>query len=482
MTDVPRAPAIPHVPWNAPAQWQVRVLGFLLLLAAGTAWLTWPLTLLSTWSRALTVSAVLTLVLMVGRPASLVQRVSGRVFAIGSAALVALVRGLWVGIADTVPLSDFDVYHQSAVSIAGGSLELPELHQGGFPILLGVLYSLFGTDLMVAKAFNVALSVAAGLLLYRVGEELVGSTASRVAVLLFALWPAQVMMTSVVATETPTVVLLLAAMSVFLAAVRPPAASMFMFAAAGVIFGVSVLVRSVSVVVAGMAVAWLLFEGRRTVPWRFAAAASLVCGLMATTGLYRAGVGPPSPLAATPLYLASNVLTGTNSESGGTWSAEDEALFRRIASEQGPERAPAIIYGVAWKRIRSDPGEFARLVIKKFRGMWANDLYGAYWATNEMKAGPIATILKTHVTTLYVLSQVFYLSLLVLAVVGCFRMLGGQIPLGMNILVAAVLVCVGLHSLLEAQSRYHHPWALVFLVLAGRGVTEPSRVPAGSTS
>jgi hypothetical protein len=452
-------------------RWQIRLMGGLLLLAAVVAWLTWPLTVINAWQRALAIGAVVGLAVVAGIRANPIQRMSRRTFVLSSVALAGLVRAAWASTVTTVPLSDFDVYHRVASTIASGHPVFSETHQPGFPVLLGAAYWLFGPELVVARGLNVLLSVIAVVLLHRVGEDLIGPQASRVTVLLFAIWPAQTMLTSVPATETPFVVLLLFGIVVFLSGVRQARLSVPLLAIAGGVLGVSSLVRSVSLVVVAIMALWLLAGGRASVRRRLTAASVLAAAFFAVTLLYRLVAGPPPPLAATPLYLASQVLTGTNVAAGGDWSPEDAALFGRIVRDKGPQSAVPLLYEVAWERIRSDPAAFGALVVSKAKRMWTEDLYGAYWSTATIDGGETARHLQRHSITLFVLSQVFYCALLLLAAIGCARLAPGRIPFGLNVLVTVVLVFVALHSVIEAQSRFHHPWVLVFLLLAGYGAT-----------
>jgi len=459
--------------WLVLCVWESRVLGLLLAAAFYMSWTSWPLGGVSATYRTVCVVGFALFVMLIGRFRYLIETVSTRTFLAFAVIGIVGIRLAWIAAVDTLPASDFDVYHQAATQIAAGDLRMPGIHQGGFPLLLGFAYRLFGADLVVAKALNVVASAATGLLLYGLTSDLVGPKAARVTVMLFAVWPAQVMMTSIVATETPYIAFLVLGLAVLIRW-RCAGHGPLWLLVAGIAFGTSTLVRSTSFVVFALAATWVFFGPGISRVSRTAGTAALGVGFVVAIGLGRLIAGPAPAGTGLLSYLGYNVLTGSNPDSHGMWSDEDQALFSQILRERGPDAVPAAVYHIVEERITADPSRFARLMREKFQIMWADDLYGAYWSTARMAPRATTTFLKSHVETLYLISQFFYVGILALAVFGCIRWRGELFPWGNSLMFAIVLTFVGLHSILEVQSRYHHPWALVFLVLSGYGVCEPS--------
>jgi hypothetical protein len=458
--------------WLVLSVWESRVLGLVLATASYMSWTSWPLAGVSLAERTAGVAGFALLVILIGRFRYFIETLSTRTF-LGCAVLgIVGVRLAWIAAADTLPASDFGFYHRAATQIAAGDLRMPGVSEGGFPLLLGLAYRLFGVDLMVAKTLNVVASAATGLLLYRLTSDLVGARAARVTVLLFAIWPAQVMMTSVVATETPYIVFLLFGLAVLVRWRRADHRPLSLLVA-GVALGLSALVRPTSFVVFGLAAAWILF-GYGMTRTRSAGTAALAMGFVAAIVVARLITGPAPAGTGVLSYLAYNVLTGSNSKSHGMWNEDDEARLGQILRERGSDAVPAAVYHIVAERITSDPGRFARLMPEKFELMWADDLYGAYWSTAMMAPGAATTFLRSHLETLYLVSQFFYSGVLALALFGCIRWRGEQFPWGNSLMFAIVLTFAGLHFILEVQPRYHHPWALAFLILSGYGVCEPS--------
>lgn len=71
----------------------------------------------------------------------------------------------WIVLVDTQPYSDFLYYHKLAGDIAKGGQWGDTYTSVGYPIVLGFVFKVFGAHLVVAKLFNLFLSLANGLLL-----------------------------------------------------------------------------------------------------------------------------------------------------------------------------------------------------------------------------------------------------------------------------------------------------------------------------
>src|SRR6185436_19540343 len=106
--------------------------------------------------------------------------------------LAALLRLGWVLAVDASPVDDFAWYHDRAVGIAAGEGVVirgaPTAYwPAGYPMLLGVLYAVFGSSVHVAQAANIVLSVATVALTWLLGRRLLGSEAAgRIAALVLA--------------------------------------------------------------------------------------------------------------------------------------------------------------------------------------------------------------------------------------------------------------------------------------------------------
>ncbi|MER2561878.1 MAG: hypothetical protein ABTQ32_14215, partial [Myxococcaceae bacterium] len=131
----------------------------------------------------------------------LVQRTSTSVIIVVGLVL----RVVWVALVPTEPAVDFATYHAFAANLASGvSNEIlfatMPMQEVGYPLFLGGVYTLVGVSVVVGRAVNVLLALwlmmAVRRLLLPQGEQV-----TRTGLMLVALWPANLAMTSLLASE-----------------------------------------------------------------------------------------------------------------------------------------------------------------------------------------------------------------------------------------------------------------------------------------
>jgi hypothetical protein len=408
------------------------------------------------------------LVLLAGARKGL-EHGSDQTFRLVLGGAILLSRLCWVLWMPTLPVSDFEEYQGSAAQMARGVWAFPAYQEGGYPLLLSVLFRVWGAGPWPAKGLNIVLSIGTGLLLFEIGRHSLGPGLARTAALLFALWPAQVMFSSVLASELPFTALLYAALLLLLVRQKSHTRSLAVLALAGVLMGLSNAVRPAAIPVLCISVLWLLGRpgASRT---RLFGALALACGFSLAFGAYlalqaRLGGIPPSRSS-----LPINILCGSNPRSGGLWNPEDAALARALVAERGARGAILGALGVAWERVGSHPRLLLGLLRTKFHLMWGTDNFGAFWSTAVVQPTRAGLALQAHARLLAAASHVFWSVVLALGALGGLYYVRGPLPDGGVLLFAILLGFVLLHTLLEVQARYHYPWAGVLFLAAARGL------------
>lgn len=183
----------------------------------------------------------------------------GRPLAWGLIALGIGLRLAWVLSVDPVPIKDSAWYFSHAEDIAAGrgyqEYGDPTAYWPvGYPAFLGLAFHLFGPGLMVARLCNIALAGASLACILIIARRVTGSPiAANLAVLLFALYPADISYSSLVMSEPLFNALTLGGVACLVALPWPAAR----VAGAGVAFGLAALVRAHGLIlpaVAGIAV------------------------------------------------------------------------------------------------------------------------------------------------------------------------------------------------------------------------------------
>lgn len=109
---------------------------------------------------------------------------------------------LWLVLVNTKPLSDFVYYNELAKQIANGGAWGNTYTSVGYPIVLGFIYKIFGSSLIVAKIFNLVLTLVNYKLLYSLLKKLdINETRRKIIYTLFVLFPQNIFYNSILASE-----------------------------------------------------------------------------------------------------------------------------------------------------------------------------------------------------------------------------------------------------------------------------------------
>lgn len=299
----------------------------------------------------------------------LVQRASAGVIIVVGLVL----RVVWLALVPTEPAVDFATYHAFAARLASGvSNELlfaaMPLQEVGYPLFLGGVYTLVGVSVVAGRAVNVLLALwlmmAVRRLLLPQGEQV-----TRTGLMLVALWPANLAMTSLLASENLFLPLMWTGL-VFVGA-QP--------LRGGLLLGVAQAVRPTAVVLL------LVLTLRRE--WRWVIA--LWLGVALAFGGYRV-VRRVAGDSVTRGGAAFSLLVGSNRESVGAWNGADHRWFAAKTDELGPEVAAAAARTKALERLTSAPVESVVLMARKFHAQWGNGAVAMTFAMAEPGAPVLA--------------------------------------------------------------------------------------------
>ena len=449
----------------------VYIVGYLLLVAFSLALQHWSLSGLPKYWLFVAILLCFVFTYILAHPKSFIQRGSTRTFLVIATSIIILLRLIWILAIPTLPFSDFEFYNAFATQIVQQkSFEIESIaarmYSLGYPIVLAATYEIFGVHLMLAKLLNILFSVLMAMLLFWIVRYSFDECVARVTMVLFIFWPAQIMYNSVLASEHLYIVVLLFGIFVLIRNLLVKSATKcYDILGAGTLLGLSYTIRSVSMVVVAVGFVKLLFA-KGTLARRVGKAISLFVGFTLVLGVYLGAMSLLGAPSASPSLVGHSLMIGTNYDSKGMWNPDDAQVW----VHNSPEEAKRIAVQRAFNRITLSPIRFVVLVFEKFGVMWGDDLYGAYWSTAKMDTTRLTPLIEQNQMTLYAISQLFYIWILFLSAVGCYKLRKGQLNSGTSLLLMIFLAFVILHSFLEVQSRYHYPWDLIFLILAGYGI------------
>jgi hypothetical protein len=439
----------------------------MLLLAAGFAFSDWTLAGLP-WTAWLVCAGVAFAVFWGVRVSALAPLQSAPFTAL-VIALVILPRLAWVVAVPTLPVYDYERYHTAALALLHGAPHGAPVQDFGVVTFLAVLASVFGPGLIAGKLANVLLAVMTVLLVLALGRRLFGEPAGRAAALLFALWPADISFRSVFATEFGFVLGWLAGSLVLLRAAGKHGSASLEFVLAGALFGLGSVFRPVGALLVPVALVWVAARTQGQRSRVLARGMALTAGFMLVLTVQFA-VGRVLGFDVRASTLGLNIMNGTNAAAEGQYSDETAALFHRWVEREGPRSALVTAVRTGWRRITSQPAAFVALAFAKYGVMWGNDSYGIFWSTKDVRDGPASAWASAHQKDLFVVSQFYYLGLLVFGILGSWRLVRRRFVRSVALLLLALPAFALMHVVLEVQSRYHYPLAYVMLILAGVGL------------
>lgn len=305
----------------------------------------------------------------------------------------ALLRLVWAAEAEEpVALRDPSLYLVLADHVAAGDGytygDGPDQGQTayyppGYPVALGAViwlvrlvpgdWSAFG----VAVGMNVALSVATIGLVFALARRLAGNAVGMVAAGIWALWPNLVFHSAIVLSETLFLFLFVLLLLVALAdpaVARAPGARRLV--AIGVLFGLCVLVRPVSLVTAPAFLVLWWGPALRTVLWRGALAGVAAVAVLVPWAV-RSTLVMDAPVALS-LNLGDNMCLGHNPGASGGFGDLAEHCFTAegLQRPESETRRQSENIDRALRYIRDEPGTTLRRTITKARITLEDDADG----------------------------------------------------------------------------------------------------------
>ena len=377
-----------------------------------------------------------------------------------AAALV--VRLCWVLAVDARPIDDFRWYFERAVDLsAGRGLTVNGVPTAywpvGYPLLLAGLFLLTGPSLLAAKLLNVVLGVGIVWLSYRIARRIFESEmAGRAALLLLALHPNQIAYTSLTASETPFLFLMLLGCLILLRRKRRLRDAVL----AGIVFGLGCLTKPTMLFVPAVFFGLSLLRRFR--------GATVARGLV-VYGTLLLVVAPWSirnyRVFGRPVFIVTsggiNLLIGNNPDADGGYGDADPASAALVDAQQDESAREVVAASIARRYMVEHPWRTLALVPFRVWHLYAKDVEGFYW--NELAVGAVeGPVAGRPMFLLKIAAQLYYLAILAMFAAGVWTIHAARavrLPplfptvIGLGLIGYFTLVMM----LLFGSSRLHFP-------------------------
>lgn len=381
----------------------------------------------------------------------------------------------WMWLVPTQLFSDFETYDRLARFFQGGSALKAHLswryylYGFGYPLVLSIWYSIVGNSLFLAKVFNLLLGLASLLVFYRLGsmeDQRLGLTAA----FLFTIWPAQWSYTNNIASEHLALLLFILALLVFFRFSRsgyPIIDGVIL----GIILSAAYVTRGPLIIVLMVTLGFLLISPLPSKKKMIRMGVILLgfSGFIIAYFIFMNQVyGIP---AKTQGY--STLLMGTNFESKGMWNVEDGNAYQSFDTF---EKANQYALTEAIRRIESAPKKFLHLMVEKITITWERDSYGVYWSAYQFEDNPSSKLQSFSIPIANAASDIFHFYLILLAMINVSEEIRRPLISTQVIFLALILLSgTFLHTIFEAQSRYHYWMEGILIFLAGLALWQIAR-------
>jgi 4-amino-4-deoxy-L-arabinose transferase-like glycosyltransferase len=403
---------------------------------------------------------------VVARLATTGQRGHLTATVVGLATLVA-VRVVIAFAYDGVLSGEPGVYDRQAADLVAGMCcpwDQPIDRPPGYAFLLAGAYAVLGRSAAAGEALNIAFAVATGLVIWELARGLYGPRTAAVALLLYALWPAGALMTTVRIPHSAYDLAFAAAAWTVVASPRGWRGS----ALGGTLLGLSQYLRPTTF---ALLPAFIVARVWQAKDWRgeilATVAPMLLTFLLVLVPIMAWHDSTRGVLdISTSAYGGSSLYHGTNIASGGRWSERASRELTELAGHEQWERT-RVGQQLAIGRLRDDPVGIIGLAIRKQDALWGKESYGIrYGIRRELASEPWQP--RSVLPTLA--SGGFYAALLGLTALGLYLRRRRTDALTALVVVAALTMSL-MHGLVEVRDRYHAYLVPLLMPIAAYALT-----------
>jgi 4-amino-4-deoxy-L-arabinose transferase-like glycosyltransferase len=321
----------------------------------------------------------------------------------------------------------------------------------------------------VAQGFNVVLSAGIVLLTYTVGRLTAGPRAALVAALLWAVFPSQIIWSSLLMSELLFTLACLASLTLFLMVERAasPGKRLVVVVAAGAVIGVALLTRGQALGLCVVFVVWMALLGRPR-DRRLAGLFLLTVAATVTPWTVRNArrLDAFIPISSN---VGWNAAIGHSAYATGTfWSPIDVGMFGEHYSTPDPAREVAFHRAglrLAWDWALHHPRAELRLSLAKARILWQHDDDAIAW----QELGGAGTLTAWERASLPRIVNGFYYGVLLFAGVGLLAGAARGMSWALLVLLL-VLAGTAFHVLFFGANRYHYPLLPLLCIAAAAGL------------
>lgn len=389
-----------------------------------------------------------------------------------------LLRLAWILVSEWQPLPDDDAfrYDFAARALADGR---GYIHLNGeptafwppaYPLLLALLYTLFGQHVVVAQLLNVALSTATVVLVFLIGRRTLDERAAFAGAAIVAGFPSLIFFTGVTLSEVAFTFFALLGIYLVVLETQSRRDDAFLLITAGLVLGMATLTRGQALMLPVVVIPFWLASGiGRSGVLRRIAVLALGIALVVVPWTVRNAIELSEPVlistnAGVDFWIGHH--EGASGDFGATGG--DELVFRypELDSTEREVRVNRDGFREGLEFAATHPVEELALPLQKLFWLYYNDEEGLRWNDGH---GAAVFLNNTVREGLLALSNVYYFAALSFAALGVRLWLTLRDP-GRALLVSLVAYWTLVHLAFFANPRFHAPVMPLAALLAAPAI------------
>jgi len=376
-----------------------------------------------------------------------------------------LLRLTWILVSEWQPLPDDDAfrYDFAARALADGrgyihlNGEPTAFWPPGYPLLLALVYTIFGQHVIVAQLLNVAMGTATVVLVFLIGRRTLDERAAFIGAAIVAGFPSLIFFTGVTLSEVAFTFFALLGIYLVVLETQSRQNDTFLLVTAGLVLGLATLTRGQALLLPVVVIPFWLASGidRRGVARRIAVLA-LGIGLIVAPWTVRNAIELGEPVIIST-NAGVNFWIGHHEGASGNFGATggDELVFRypELNSTEREVRVNRDGFREGLQFAVTHPVEELALPLQKLFWLYYNDEEGLRWNDGH---GAFVFLNNNVREGLLALSNVYYFAVLSFVVLGVRLWLTLRDP-GRALLISLVAYWTLVHLVFFANPRFHAP-------------------------
>ncbi|WP_411169608.1 glycosyltransferase family 39 protein [Clostridium sp. MB05] len=388
-----------------------------------------------------------------------------------------ILRSLWLLNVNSFPVSDFRVIYESAQDFLNGSTSMfwGDSYIARFPHLtamvlyMALMIKIFPiNNILMMKVVNLSLSVLTIYIIYLIVKEIFNSNKKGIyAAALASVFPPFVAYPAVFCTENIAIPLYLLSAYIFILVLKGKK-NKYYLVLSGLILSFGNLFRMVALIMIVAYGMYIIIYSKDKIVNKIRNV--VLYSVPYFMLLFLVSFTLQSlKITEFPLWKGSepkitNILKGTNIESGGRWNEEDASVPEKYNYdyEKVKEASAQIIKD---RLTTTPPIELVKFYIKKFALQWnEGDFGGIYWTKLDVPEEDIIVDVSLEAP------QIIYLIMMILIFLGILNRKNNRENQEMNLFYIILCGYGVMYLVTESQGRYSYIISWVFIILEVEGI------------